>query len=531
MKSRSLILLKNLLRSTSGINVLRYEKDSKKKNRVIGGYAGVFVLYAMLMAYCILTVIGYKQIGIAEASVVMCGVLISVTTFIFTFLKTNGYLFAFKDYDMLMALPFKPSEVAGTKFLYMYFKNLPWVISISLSMMIGYMITVKATFYVFMMWIILSLLLPVIPMIIASAIGALIAAAGSKFRHKQLIQIILTFAVIFLAFASRFIIESIFKENKVADVLTQMSATTGLISKYVVTVSWFNKAISETDILAALLLAVSSVLLFILVFSIVGRSYRKINSSLMAGTSKKNFKMTSQKKMSLINTIAYKEFKRFTGSTLYITNMGTGEVLTLIATIALLFVDPDVIIEGLTNGAPLTKAMLMPSIPFIIYFLVGMMPTTAASVSLEGKNWWIIKSLPINMKDVILGKVAFNMYLSLPFMVIATIVMSIRFRVGMISTILFLILGIALCGFSSLLGMVMNLAHPSFEWENEIDVIKKGASVGLYMLINMTLTCILVVAVVPLAGLIGSVNISCIMILFFALLDFICYKLIVNKKL
>ena len=60
-----------------------------------------------------------------------------------------------------------------------------------------------------------------------------------------------------------------------------------------------------------LLIAVSTAL-FAVLFRIVGRSYRNINSALKSHAAARNFKMTGQKKHSVVQTIAYKEFRRMT---------------------------------------------------------------------------------------------------------------------------------------------------------------------------------------------------------------------------
>ena len=57
-------------------------------------------------------------------------------------------------------------------------------------------------------------------------------------------------------------------------------------------------------------------------------------------------------------------------------------------------------------GAPITKEMVYPAIPLIVYFFIGMVATTAMTPSLEGKNYWIVQSLPIK-KDALSGKDAF----------------------------------------------------------------------------------------------------------------------------
>ena len=531
MQSRSLVLLKNLLRSTSGLNILRYEKDSKKKSKVIGNYIGGAVLFLFLMAFAILVVIGYGYMGLTREIPVLCAILISLMELVFTILKTNGYLFAFKEYDMLMALPFKPSEVAGTKFLYMYIKNLPMVYSLSLAMMIGYGIFAKPAIGIYFLWIILTAFIPLIPMVIASAVGALIAGVGAGFRHKQIIQTVLTFIFILICFSLRFIIEAVVREDKVDDVLNSVSVFTGAFKKFYIPARWFENSILEGNIIYALLFVLVSATVFLGFAAIVGKSYRKINSRLMTGAARKTYKMSQQKKMSVPNAIAFKEFKKFTSSTIYITNMGFGEVLTAICAIAVLFVDMNSVIAAMTNGAPITKDNLIPAIPFVVYFLIGMSPTTAVSMSLEGKNYWILKSLPIEMKEVLKGKLLFNMYLTLPFMALASLTIGIKSGANLGELIMFEVLGFILCAFSSTFGMVCNLGHLSFDWENEIDVVKKGASLGIYILVNMALTTILLFGVVALGFVLPTLAILAIFSLIFAILSFICYKVIEGKKL
>ena len=115
--NKSMILLRTLLLSTSQSNIYRHCRDKKKRGKIVGGLIGAALLYAMIMAYCIVMCIGYGKAGIIDATPVMCALVISMLAFLFTFFKTNGYLFNFKEYDMLMSLPFEARTVAGCKFL------------------------------------------------------------------------------------------------------------------------------------------------------------------------------------------------------------------------------------------------------------------------------------------------------------------------------------------------------------------------------------------------------------------------------
>ena len=198
MNNKNILLLKTLLLSTSWRNVLKYSKDKKKKKQMIGGIVGMTIIFAMIMFYCVMMCVGYGQIGITDAIPAMCAVMISALAFLFTIFKTNGYLFNFKEYDMLMSLPFDAKTIAGDKFLYMYIKSLPWYVSISVSMMIGYGLYADASPLVYPVWVILTFVLPIIPMLLAAFIGFLIAKVSSGFKKTNLVQTILVFIFVLL---------------------------------------------------------------------------------------------------------------------------------------------------------------------------------------------------------------------------------------------------------------------------------------------------------------------------------------------
>ncbi len=524
MKTDIFLLLKTLLLSTSQRNIFRYCRDKKKRSRIIAGIVGKILLYVMLMAYSILVCIGYGMVGLIDSAPVMCALVISVLSFVFTFFKTNGYLFNFREYDMLMALPFETKTVAGSKFLYMYIKSLPWYLSISLAMMIGYGIYAKPPVYVYPLWLVLSLFVPVIPMLIAAFLGFLIAKISAGFKKRNIIQTVLAFVIILASFSLRFILEDMFRNNKVEATLEAVSETTAEAAGIYLPAGWFSDAVTKHSLPGILLLIGVSAILFAGVFSVVGRSYRSLNSALKSNVASKNYRMTVQKKRSVVNAIAYKEFRRLTGSTTYMTNGAVGVILSVLLGIVTLVIGFDKIVGMVTNGAPLDPAMLRPAIPFIVYFCIGMMATTACSPSLEGKNYWILQSLPIEKKTIYQGKMLFNMYLTVPFMLFSTICLCLSAKVPVLNTVLYMILGVALCAFSTAWGCVCGVKHMRLDWENEVEVIKQGAAVAIYMLPNMFVVVGLVVLVVFLGMKIDHTLLALVFILIAALLAFLSYR-------
>jgi ABC-2 type transport system permease protein len=528
MKNKNLILLKTMLDSTSQWNAYKYGSDKKKKGKIIGNTIGVALLYMMLMSYCILTCIGYGKLGLTGVIPSICALTISMLALVFTFFKTNGYLFNFKEYDMLMSLPFKPKTVAGCKFLYMYVKTLPWYLSISVSMLIGYAIYADITVFTVIIWLLMALLVPVIPMLAASFLGYIIARISAGFKKNNIVQTVLTFLLVIFAFSLRFIIESVFRDDRVEEALETLADSVNGITDLYIPAKWFTKAVTDTDILSFLLLTVTTIVLFEVLFILVGRSYREINSKLKNHAASGDFKMSGSKQRSILNAIAFKELRRIMGSSICMIQLFMGELLALLIGILVLFIDFDDLISTVTQGAPVTSAMLHPSISLIVYFLIGMVSSTAATPSLEGKNYWIVKSLPIPEKTLYQGKMLFNMYLTVPVAVFTTAAICISAKTPLLMSLLSVVLSVMLCAFSTAWGCVCGVKHIKLEWENEIEVVKQGTAITLYLLPNMIATMVLIVLSVFLGMKLNGNLVVIILIFIVTLLTFMSYRKVVK---
>ena len=149
---------------------------------------------------------------------------------------------------------------------------------------------------------------------------------------------------------------------------------------------------------------------------------------------------------------------------------------------------------------------------------------SACSPSLEGKNFWILQSLPVEMKTVYRGKMLFNMLLTVPFMIFSTICLCISANVPLPDSLLYLIMGFALCAFSTAWGCVCGIRHMRLDWENEVEVIKQGTAVTVYLLPNLFVTMILVVLMVFLGTRMDHKLLACIFIPVISALAALSYR-------
>ena len=482
-----MLLLKTMLVSTSNINILKHSDDKKKRGLAWGNLIGFSFLYLLLGAYVALTCAGMALFGMAEAVPAIPAVVIAAVSLIFTLLKAHGMLFGYKEYDMVMSMPFKTRAVVSNRFLFMYINSLPWTVIVSVASLIGYAIGVKPGALTYVLWIVLSFFLPIIPMIVSVGVSALVAALGAGFKHKNLVLTILTFVFVIPLFFLRFFIEDMIENDKVEEVLNRSSDIFSGIGKFIPTAKWFSDAINKNSVSSILLLVGISILAYEILFMIFAKFYKGINSKLSATYSvhekvkDKDFKARSQ-----IKSIAFKEFKRFTGSVAYSTNVGMGAVMAAIFGLVIPFIDINSLL-GTMAGTPVEIKNFSPLliIPVLIWFFTGMVPSTACSMSLEGKNYWILRSLPFDMMDVFKGKMLFNLLLFLPVSMFAFLMSCISLKASVFELIAGILFVISTNLFSTAYGMRCGAKHMQLDWDNEIQVIKQGRAVTSYLLPNM----------------------------------------------
>ena len=73
--------------------------------------------------------------------------------------------------------------------------------------------------------------------------------------------------------------------------------------------------------------------------------------------------------------------------------------------------------------APLLKQVMQFTPLIILSFGVGLTCTTGSSISIEGKNLWILKSSPLEVKDIFISKIAVNIILLVPAIIFDTIML------------------------------------------------------------------------------------------------------------
>jgi ABC-2 type transport system permease protein len=439
----------------------------KKKPKALYLGIGFFIILMSAVSFFYSFMIGngllmFDSIEILPSMMmsVTCIVLLMTTVF-----KIKGTIFGFKDYDMVMSLPISTGGIVASRLLILYAMNMLFVTMLIVPMMLAYGILASPSVQFYVLGFIAMLFLPLVPIVIASFIGAIIAYLASKFRYSNLLNIFFTMGLLALFVGLSFTVEDNGEE------LVDMSRNlTAQIYSFYPLAKLYTMGVGDYDLVSLGLFIGISAFAFILYTVVVKMVFRKMNTVMMTGRAGVKYKHRHLKTASPIKALYSKEMKRYFSSTVYVLNTGFGIVMLTLAALALFFVDAQTVF-----GSELPANMIALVGPTLISFCVMMCCTTMASISLEGKNLWILKSLPVEPKTIYLAKIAVNLTILLP-AVIDAVLLGIALKADLL-LILLMVLLVVVCGvFISIYGLLINLHMPNFNWSNEAMVVKQSAA-------------------------------------------------------
>ncbi|MBU3160406.1 hypothetical protein KPL37_11680 [Clostridium frigoris] len=473
MKNSTLILLKAQFLNQSGVNTFRYENDKNKKNKMVIFAFAMTITVIMMVVYCFMMAYGLGSIGLSGIIPGYAFTITSLIVMLFTIFKASGTLFAFKDYDMLMSLPVKTTTVITSRFLLMYEMNVLFCILVMLPMGTAYGMFAHPQILFYVLWVISIFVTPLVPMTIAAALGAIISAISSKFKHTNMINIILSF-VVTIGFMGASMSAGTMSGGQIniKQLASLGTMLTHKMNQIYPLVSIFEKGVCQYNIIAFISFLVISVIWYFVFVKVVSIKYKAINTGLTSHQTKSNYKLKSSKVTSTFRALHRKEIKRFFSSYLYVLNVGMGAVLLLALSITCFIFGIDKLQRLM--GIPNIKGIMTNFAPFVMSGMLAMTCTTSVSLSLEGKNLWILLSAPIEAATIYRSKMAVNITLLLPVSLLSSILMKLCLKPSIMSTVWMFITPLAYVGLTSVWGIYINLKFPNFEWESEVTVIKQS---------------------------------------------------------
>lgn len=509
-----LILLKKDLRNTFGIDKLRKTKPIK------------LVLYALLALY-IMGSIGFSiavyaniaadfllKYNLLPYMIIMFIVLAFFSCFMFTVFSAKARLFDNKDNDLLFSMPIKSKNIYASRFISILVWNLAFSLIFIFPSLFVYIskVSVMPIFYLYMFFIIL--LLTIIPTALASIFGYIIAKFTSMSKSKNLFEIILSLLFIFGLY---YFMSNI---QKILLLFTENKETLDVIIKYgMYPIHLINKMLINNDIYSLLIYIGINVLVFFIFINIFNKNYKQIISKLHEQRSKKNYKMKQLKASTQNITLIKKEARRYFSSPIYVLNTAFGLLMLLIMAGATFFYSIDTILSTMEISVSNVNPFIILVIAYaMIIFLSN---TTSSSISMEGKNFWLMKSLPIKYSRVLNAKILFNIILVMPVVLISAVVFKFTLALSIVEFLLIIILSAVYAYCSSQFGLIVNLKFPKMDALSDEQIVKRSASSIISILVPL-------VILMALASVITSLKMNNYLIAVIVLAIFIILAVVEN---
>ncbi len=430
-------------------------------------------------------------------------------------------LYEAKDNDALLSMPIPPKYILFCRLIPVYVECLAFQLVFFVPAIIAYYLNAALS------WTLLLqvLLIPVFALLttaITCLIGRLLAFIMSKVKHKNFVAMalyLLFFVGYFILMSSNgdlviLLVENVDKIKPVFEGFLWIFYQTGL-------------ALSGKIVPFIITFAVC-VGFFAIVFYRLSVTYIKTvtntgkSQSLVKG--KANFAQST-----ILKTLLYKEWKRFLSSPLYMMNSGMGCIFALLAGFAMLFTE-NLSAELISANPP---AELMTILPFFVVIfmaaLSGMNTISAPSVSLEGKNLWILKTLPAPSEKIIQAKLLFHVLVSAPFSLFAGIAMSIGFKINVWYALAAVVCGLMLIPVQGYFGLVFGLRKPNLNWNSEAEPIKQDFSVFICMLLNIVLSFAVSAFSIFLAVYVHPIAAFVITVVVLAIANLLCFNWTKNR--
>ncbi|MFW5894859.1 MAG: hypothetical protein ACOCU0_02900 [Bacillota bacterium] len=393
-------------------------------------------------------------------------------TFLIVFLRSNGYLFYYKDFDILGALPLDPRTIFQAKLaLLMVFVYLSALI-MTLPIIFSYFYHVQFSFMSLLMYILAFAFIPLLPLVLVTIVSLAIAKITARFKRSKLISTLLLFTLFFAGMGFFMSFSNVEDANPL---LSQQAFIRNMEGVYP-PMLWFREAIHEQKVLSIVYLMAFNGIPFYLFIRLMPPFVHRLNQKGLKSKVQTNGRRAVSKARPVYRNLVMKEFKKMLDVPMYALNAALGPLLLLILPIAALFFKDSLeslfALEGMTSGIQFSLAIFFG-------FSIVMSYSPAVSLSLEGKKFWILRSLPLEARTILLSKVVFNLFLTIPFGLIGLLILGNVFAIGFLNMALLALIIISLALASSLWFSVLNMLMPKFHFSTETEVIKQSASAFL----------------------------------------------------
>lgn len=505
MKSKWLLLTKIQLMGMLNFNKSRYAKDAKLTRRTAGSFAIIAIIALIICLYSVVISIGFCEQGIGAHLPAFLIAVTSLITLIFSLMQGCTPLFAMKDYDHVMTLPVKKSEILASRLACIYLSNLLFALPVVIPGTIVLFVTDGFSFAILAVTLVATILSPLLPMAIAITLSALLTALTAKLRYKNILQIILSLILFLGVMIASFSISFTTSANDDID----MNAIYSVFVRNVYLPAALVDMTLTGTVWGIFVFAGISIAVAVLFVVVLVLCYGRVHEALSAKSAGSKYKSESIRASSAFSALISKEFRRLFSSSGYVLNALYGTFFLVLIAIILLFLDPNILFSDVEESIPLSLFAYAGA--GFTFLFIGMSNPAASALSMEGKSREQLFVLPLTLRQIILAKTTPTFILNAPAGIIFSVVFCLKFEADALCWAITLTSVLLFSAFCALTGSFLNYKFPKYDWTNPIMAIKNSIPVMICVFGSLILGAIsIVLGVIAGFGIYLAVDIVCI---------------------
>lgn len=411
--------------------------------------------------------------------------LVSFVLMIFTgAFAAKSQIFDAKDNELLLAMPISPKNILLARMLCLYITDIAFELLVLVPTAIVAILMQGFSVVWLLLFTVSMLLTPMLALTVACLLGWVLAWVSSKFKNKTWIQALIALAffggyMYFVGNADVWLEQFLQYGNQIADNVQMIAYPFYLVGL----------ACGEGRILPFLLYLAMMVIPMILCVAILSRQFVAIATTKSGGKKAvfHNEQLATGSVASPLMAFTKKEIKHFFSCASYMINAGVALIMEIFAGVMLLIKGGSLVatLEGVSSAVPELAGLPGLMALGIPLFVLSMNLISAPSVSLEGGQLWIALTLPVKDSIPLHAKTLSHVLLSaLPtlfYSVCAIIVLPMSVPMMIYVVVLPQLFNCLV----ALIGTLINLRFPKFDWLDETVAVKQSIAVLITMLLTM----------------------------------------------
>lgn len=394
----------------------------------------------------------------------LVGVFLGVFGSVFS---TYSSLYQAKDNDLLLSMPIPVSRILFVRLFGVYTMGLIYELIVMVPSVIVWFIKAPLSPVGTVFVILIPFILSVFVLVLSAILGWVVALISGKLKHKNFVTVLASLVFIvgyYYVYARAY---------SMIEMLLQNVEAVGEKIKFILYPLYQMGLAAEGNLLPMLIFTVIVGALFFVVYFVLSCSFLGLATA-NKGSVKKEYKEGKHKAKSVGYALLQKEARRFSGSANYMLNCGLGILLMPIASVL-------IFLKAGSLQAVLSDPTIEKFVPLLAVAAICMVSTmndiTSPSVSLEGKNIWLVQSFPILSKQVLSAKLKLHLLLTIIPAIPLIIAVEYLIKPYLPFALLIPIASILFIVLMASFGLFINLKMPNLNWTNEIVPIKQSMSV------------------------------------------------------